>query len=77
MRRLEARSQPIAHNPRMEPRIRYCKTSERSCTPGEILVSDVVRQPVAGKNFLFSDRGEFVPKGFDDAVHLYEVQWRE
>ena len=45
--------------------------------PGEILVSDVVRQLAAGKDFLFSDRGEVVPKGFDEAVRLYEVQWRE
>ena len=44
---------------------------------GEILVPDTVRGLLSGKNFLFSDRGEFVPKGFDDAVRLYEVRWRE
>ncbi len=44
---------------------------------GEILVPDTVRRLLSGKNFLFSDRGEFVPKGFDDAVRLYEVQRRE
>jgi class 3 adenylate cyclase len=44
---------------------------------GEVLVSDVVRQLVAGKGFVFADRGEFVPKGFDDAVRLYDVRWRE
>jgi class 3 adenylate cyclase len=43
---------------------------------GEILVPDTVRGLLSGKNFLFSDRGEFVPKGFDDAVRLYEVRWR-
>jgi class 3 adenylate cyclase len=43
---------------------------------GEILVSDVVRGLVAGKGFVFADRGEFLPKGFDDAVRLYEVRWR-
>ena len=42
----------------------------------EILVPDTVRGLLSGKNFLFSDRGEFVPKGFDDAVRLYEVRWR-
>jgi hypothetical protein len=26
---------------------------------------------------MFSDRGEFVPKGFDEGVRLYEVRWRE
>ena len=44
---------------------------------GEILVSDVVRGLVAGKGFVFADRGEFVPKGFEDAVRLFEVRWRE
>jgi class 3 adenylate cyclase len=43
---------------------------------GEILVSDVVRQLAAGKGFLFADRGEVIPKGFDEAVRLYEVRWR-
>jgi class 3 adenylate cyclase len=44
---------------------------------GEILASDVVRQLSAGKGFLFADRGDVVPKGFDEAVRLYEVRWRE
>jgi class 3 adenylate cyclase len=44
---------------------------------GEILASDVVRQLVAGKGFLFSDRGEVVLRGFDDPVRLFEVKWRE
>jgi class 3 adenylate cyclase/pimeloyl-ACP methyl ester carboxylesterase len=42
---------------------------------GEILVSDVVRQLVKGKDFLFSDRGEVSLKGFDEPVRLYEVRW--
>jgi class 3 adenylate cyclase len=44
---------------------------------GEILASDVVRQLVAGKGFLFSDRGEVELRGFEEAVRLYEVRWRE
>ncbi len=44
---------------------------------GEILVSDVVRQLVAGKGFLFADRGETALRGFEDPVRLYEVRWRE
>jgi len=44
---------------------------------GEILASDVVRQLVAGKGFLFSDRGDVVLRGFEDPVRLYEVMWRE
>ncbi len=44
---------------------------------GEILVSDVVRQLVAGKKFLFSDRGETAMRGFEDPVRVYELRWRE
>jgi class 3 adenylate cyclase len=44
---------------------------------GEILVSDTVRGLCSGKGFLFSDRGEFEAKGFDEAVRVYEVGWRE
>lgn len=44
---------------------------------GEILVSDVVRQLVAGRNFVFADRGKTLLKGFEDAVRLYEVSWQE
>ena len=44
---------------------------------GEILVADTVRGLCSGKGFLFSDRGEFVAKGFDDPVRLFEVRWRE
>ncbi|MCH7578481.1 MAG: adenylate/guanylate cyclase domain-containing protein [Chloroflexi bacterium] len=43
---------------------------------GEILVSDVVRQLVKGKDFLFADVGERQLKGFDESVRLYEVRWR-
>ncbi|MGA2284726.1 MAG: alpha/beta fold hydrolase [Dehalococcoidia bacterium] len=41
----------------------------------EILASDVVRQLVAGKGFLFADRGEVVLRGFEDPVRLYELRW--
>jgi class 3 adenylate cyclase len=44
---------------------------------GEVLVSDVVRQLVAGKGFLFADRGDFVAKGFEEPVRVYEVRWRD
>jgi class 3 adenylate cyclase len=42
---------------------------------GEILVSEVVRGLVAGKGFTFADRGEFVAKGFEEPVRVYEVTW--
>jgi len=44
---------------------------------GEILASDVVRQLVAGKRFLFADRGSVALRGFEDPVRLYEVRWGE
>ena len=44
---------------------------------GEILVSDVVRQLVAGKGFLFNDRGDHALKGFEDPVRVFEVRWPE
>ena len=44
---------------------------------GEILASNVVRELVAGKEFLFDDRGETALRGFEDPVRLYEVRWRE
>jgi class 3 adenylate cyclase len=43
---------------------------------GEILVADTVRGLCSGKGFLFADRGEFVAKGFEDPVRLFEVRWR-
>jgi class 3 adenylate cyclase len=42
---------------------------------GEILISDTVRGLLSGKKFLLADRGEFLPKGFEDVVRLYEVRW--
>ncbi len=43
---------------------------------GEILISDVVRGPLSGKPFLFSDRGEIALRGFEDPVRLYELRWQ-
>jgi class 3 adenylate cyclase len=44
---------------------------------GEILVADTVRGLCSGKGFLFADRGEFVAKGFEEPVRVYEVRWRK
>ena len=46
-------------------------------SPEQILVPEGVRHLVAGKNFLFADRGDTVLRGFEDPVRLYEVRWRE
>jgi class 3 adenylate cyclase/pimeloyl-ACP methyl ester carboxylesterase len=52
---------------------RVCAQAE----PGQILVSNVVRELAAGKGFLFSDRGDTSLRGFEDPVRLYDVSWRE
>jgi class 3 adenylate cyclase len=44
---------------------------------GEILIAEPVRHLLSGKNFVYADRGETVLKGFEDAVRLYEVRWRQ
>ena len=44
---------------------------------GEILIPEPVRHLLAGKSYVYSDRGETALKGFEDAVRLYEVRWRE
>jgi class 3 adenylate cyclase len=43
---------------------------------GEILIPEPVRHLLTGKRFSFADRGEHALKGFDPAVHLYEVRWQ-
>lgn len=50
---------------------RVCARAE----PGQILVPEGVRHLVAGKGFLFSDRGDVALRGFEDPVRLYEVRW--
>jgi class 3 adenylate cyclase len=49
---------------------RICDRAE----PGQVLISDVVRQLVAGKNFDFIDAGTATLKGFDSPVTLHEVR---
>lgn len=44
---------------------------------GEILVANAVRELSSGKGFLFADRGEFVAKGFEEPVRVYEVGWQQ
>ncbi len=45
--------------------------------PGQILASDVVRQLVAGKHFLFADHGTSELRGMEDPIKLWEVRWQE
>jgi class 3 adenylate cyclase len=44
---------------------------------GEILIPEPLRHLLAGKSYVYADRGETVLKGFEDRVRLYEVRWRE
>jgi class 3 adenylate cyclase/thioesterase domain-containing protein len=46
-----------------------------TATPGQILVSDVVRQLVAGRQFQFRAIGSRQLKGLSQPVSLYEVVW--
>jgi class 3 adenylate cyclase len=43
---------------------------------GEILIPEPVRHLLAGKSYVYADRGETMLKGFEDAVRLYEVRWQ-
>jgi class 3 adenylate cyclase len=45
--------------------------------PGQVLASNVVRELVAGKGFLFADQGTADLRGFEDPVRVYEVSWAE
>jgi class 3 adenylate cyclase/tetratricopeptide (TPR) repeat protein len=52
----------------------------RICTrarPGQILISDVVRQLVAGHSFDCVNRGRVTLRGFQGRVQLYEVRWHD
>ena len=44
--------------------------------PGDVLVSDVVRQLAAGKGFLFADAGYAALKGFDEPVRVFSLRWQ-
>ena len=42
---------------------------------GQVLVTDAVRNLVAGKDSRFSDFGTHDLKGFEEAARLFEVAW--
>lgn len=44
---------------------------------GEILAGNTVKELAAGKRFVFAERDDFVPKGFEDPVQVWTVEWRE
>ncbi len=51
------------------------KRLESEAESGGILVSEVVRQAVAGKEFEFVDKGEVSLKGFDEPVRAWSDEW--
>ena len=51
------------------------KRLESAAPTDGILVSDVVKQAVAGKDFSFSDQGEVELKGFEEPVRAWAVEW--
>ncbi|HXK34168.1 MAG TPA: hypothetical protein VNM91_09170 [Dehalococcoidia bacterium] len=44
---------------------------------GEFLVPEAVRHLVSGKGCRFIARGEAVLRGFEEAVRIHEVSWRD
>jgi class 3 adenylate cyclase len=52
---------------------RVCDRAE----PGQVLVSNVVRELCTGKMFRFADQGEAILKGFPDPVRLFAVELPE
>ena len=44
---------------------------------GEVMVSSVVRELVAGREYQFVGRGQRSLKGFDEPVPVFELMWRD
>lgn len=51
------------------------KRLESAAEAGSILVSDVVKQAVSGKEFAFESRGSIELKGFPEPVRAWAVRW--
>ena len=46
------------------------------CKGRQILVSDITKKMVAGSKFSFLEKEQFIPKGLDESISLYEVVWK-
>jgi class 3 adenylate cyclase len=55
--------------------VNIAKRLESAAATNGILVSDVVKAAVAGKDFEFADQGEVELKGFDEPVRAWSVEW--
>ncbi len=51
------------------------KRLESAAAANGILVSDVVKAAVAGKDFEFADQGEVPLKGLEEPVRAWAVEW--
>jgi class 3 adenylate cyclase len=51
------------------------KRLEGEADANGILVSDVVKQAVTGKDFAFEDRGQVQLKGFEEPVRAWALRW--
>ncbi len=51
------------------------KRLESAAAENGILVSEVVKSAVLGKDFEFMDRGQVALKGFDEPVRAWSVEW--
>lgn len=52
---------------------RICAHTE----PDHILVAQIVCDECPSRQHAFVDLGEITPKGFDNPIHVYEVEWQE
>jgi class 3 adenylate cyclase len=52
------------------------KRLESAAPENGILVSEVVKQAVAGKEFTFAAQGDLDLKGFDEPVRAWSVEWK-
>ena len=55
--------------------VNIAKRLESAAPVNGILVSDVVKQAVVGKDFEFRDAGEVALKGFEEPVRAWSVSW--
>jgi len=51
------------------------KRLESAAPENGILVSDVVKQAVVGKEFEFTAEGDFNLEGFEESVRAWSVRW--
>jgi len=51
---------------------RICAHTE----PDHILAAQIVRDECLSRQYPFADLGEITPKGFDNPIHVHEIEWQ-